>query len=247
MLSAAYTVPGVRRTSILLAAIGLLAGVPAPSSAAPALRGEVIGTSGRGAAIRAVAIGPDAAPRKVLVVGCVHGNECAGGAVTRRLRRLEPPPGVQVWVIDRLNPDGAAAGTRQNARGVDLNRNFPYRWRALGAPGSTFYSGPRAGSEPETRAARTLILRIRPAVSIWFHQHMHVVVRAPGDVALQRHYGRLTGLGLRDLPPYPGTAVSWEHHVLPETTSFVVELARGAMSARAVAAHARAVLSVARG
>jgi len=235
----------VRRTSILLAAIGLLVPAPAAGAASPPLRGLVIGHSVRGNPIRAVAIGPDSAVRKVLVVGCIHGNECAGVAVTRQLRRVAPPPGAQVWVIDQLNPDGAAAGIRQNARGVDINRNFPYRWRPLGAPGSTFYSGPRAGSEPETSAARKLILRIRPAVTIWLHQHLHMVVRAPGDVALQRHYGRLTGLPLRRLPPYPGTASSWQHHALPRTTAFVVELGSGAMRTRAVAAHVRAVRSVA--
>ena len=221
-------------------------GLTAILTAAIALHGMTIGSSVDGAAIRAVAIGPDSAPRKVLVVGCIHGNECAGVAVTRRLRRLEPPPGVQLWVVDRMNPDGAAAGTRQNAHGVDLNRNFPYRWRSQGGPGTTFFSGPRPGSEPETAAARQLILRIRPAVTIWFHQHMHVVVRAPGDTALQRHYGRLTGLPLRTLPAYHGTAVSWQHHVLPHSTAFVVELGAGALTARVLQAHARAVLSVAR-
>jgi murein peptide amidase A len=214
-------------------------------AASIALQGTTIGTSVRGTPIRAVAIGPGA-PHRVLVVGCIHGNECAGVAVTRRLRGVTPPPGVQLWVVDRLNPDGAAAGTRQNARGVDLNRNFPYRWRAQGAPGSTFFGGTRPGSEPETSAARRLILRIRPDVTIWLHQHMHVVVRAPGDLALQRHYGRLTGLPLRTLPAYHGTATSWQHHVLPETTAFVVELGAGTLSARATAAHVRAVLSVAR-
>jgi protein MpaA len=232
MLRAAYYRAGVVLSAILAASI--------------ALQGTTIGTSANGTPIRAVSIGPDA-PRKVLVVGCIHGDECAGVAVTRRLRRVAPPPGVQLWVVDRMNPDGSAAGTRQNARGVDLNRNFPYRWRAQGGPGTTFFSGPRPGSEPETVAARRLILRIRPAVTIWLHQHMHVVVRAPGDVALQRHYGRLTGLPLRRLPPYPGTAVAWQHHALPKTTAFVVELGAGALSARATAAHVRAVLSVAQG
>ena len=79
---------------------------------------------------------------KVLVVGAVHGNEQAGRAVVARLRRARPPRGTALWLVDDANPDGTAAGSRHNANGVDLNRNFPYRW----APQDGVYeSGPRAG------------------------------------------------------------------------------------------------------
>jgi protein MpaA len=116
---------------------------------AAALLATTIGHSVQGRPIVVHRVGPAGAPRKVLVVGCIHGNECAGVAVTRALRKATPPPGVQLLLIDRANPDGSAAGTRGNARGVDLNRNFPFAWRPLGG---VYYSGPRADSEPETRA-----------------------------------------------------------------------------------------------
>ena len=67
-----------------------------------------------------------------------------------------------LWLVPSLNPDGVARGTRQNAHGVDLNRNFAAMWQPTGRPGSTYYAGPRAFSEPETRAARDLIRRIHP-------------------------------------------------------------------------------------
>ena len=60
-----------------------------------------------------------------------------------------------------LNPDGFAHRFRTNAHGVDLNRNSPEHWAGAGA---------RPWSEPETRAIRDLILRERPALSIYYHQ-----------------------------------------------------------------------------
>ena len=84
-----------------------------------------------------------------------------------------------LWVVQDLNPDGLAAGTRQNAHGVDLNRNFGAMWKRIGRHGTFAYSGPRPWSERETRIARSLVLRIHPQVTIWFHQPQ-AIVRAWG-------------------------------------------------------------------
>jgi protein MpaA len=81
-------------------------------------------------------------------------------------------------------------------------------------------------------------------VAIFYHQHLRMVVRERGaDPAIQRGYARRTGLPLRSLPDYRGTAVSWENHVVAGGSAFVVELAAGRADARR---HARAVLAVAR-
>src|SRR5829696_10405946 len=119
---------------------------------APAVAGaETYGTSAAGRPLELERVGDPAAPARVLVVGSIHGNESAGHAVVRRLRALAPPAGVQLWLVERANPDGVVAGTRQNARGIDLNRNFPYRWAGGGRPFDTYFPGRRPGSEPETR------------------------------------------------------------------------------------------------
>jgi N-acetylmuramoyl-L-alanine amidase len=214
-------------------------------AAAPRAR-LAVGRSVRGRPIRALRLGSAAAAKRVLVVGAVHGNEPAGKAVTRRLRRARPPRGVALWLVDDLNPDGAAAGTRQNARGVDLNRNFPYRWRAMGSPFDAHHSGPRPLSEPESRAAARLIRRIRPAASIWYHQALRLVTRSARDPTLEALYARRSGLPHRRLPRYPGTATSWQNRRFRGATAFVVELPGGPLSPGGAVRHARAVLAVAR-
>jgi murein peptide amidase A len=209
-----------------------------------ALLALTIGHSVQGRPIVVHRVGPDEATRKVLVVGCIHGNERAGIAVTRALRSVTPPPGVQLLLIDRANPDGASANTRGNARGVDLNRNFPFAWRPLGG---VYYSGPRPDSEPETRALRAFIRRERPTVSIWFHQHLNFVILQRGaDAALERRYARVAHMRTGRYPQVPGGAPRWEQHLLPNGSAFAVELAAGALPRRRVRANVRAVLAVAR-
>jgi protein MpaA len=199
---------------------------------------HLVGHSVQGRPIIAYELGDSTAARSVLVVGCIHGNECAGTAVVDQLRRLGPLEGVDLWLVPDANPDGRAAGTRGNARGVDLNRNFPHHWRRLGG---AFYSGPRPASEPETRALMRLIRRVRPTVTIWFHQHLNMVVLTRGNLGLQRRFARLAGLRTGYLPGLSGTATGWSNATFPGTTAFVVELPAERLSARATARITRAV------
>ena len=186
--------------------------------------------------------GPQASAR-VLVVGCIHGNECSGRAIVRRLKKVVVPRGVELLLVPTLNPDGAKVGTRQNARGVDLNRNFGRGWRGGGEPWDTYYPGPRPFSEPETRVARDLVEDTRPHVTIWYHQAMALVAKQDRHVRTQRRYARRVGLPLRRLERLPGTASRWQNHRWPGHLSFAVELPGGALSWDSVKRHARAVLA----
>jgi hypothetical protein len=214
-------------------------------SAALVRRRVHLGRSARGREIEAVELGDPSALRKILVVGAIHGNETAGIRLARRLERGPAPTGIDMWIVDDLNPDGTAAHTRQNARGVDLNRNFPWHWTRIGSPGDQQYSGRRRLSEPETRIARALIRRVRPRITIWFHQPLALVDRSGGDVAIERRFAKLTSLPLRHITPYPGTATSWQNRRFPRTTAFVVELPPGPLTAHRRERFGRAVLEVA--
>jgi protein MpaA len=202
----------------------------------------LLGRSVDGRPIAAYEVGDTDSQFRELVVGCIHGNECAGVAIARQLEDVSPQ-GVDLWIIPVLNPDGAARDTRGNAQGVDLNRNFPWRWRPLRG---LFYSGPRPLSEPESQIAYRLLRRLRPEISIWFHQHMNLVDESGGNAAVERRFAALVGLPLARLSREPGSAVGWENHAFPRTTAFVVELPPGSLAPPAAERYADAVLEVAR-
>jgi protein MpaA len=226
------------QTVARVALVALVLGTSCAASVAAAARRVVLGRSVDGRLIVAYEVGTPGSQRRALVVGCIHGSEPAGIAVAERLERSSPR-GVDLWIVPVLNPDGVDAGTRGNARGVDLNRNFPWRWRQLTG---LFYSGPRPLSEPESRIAYRLIRQLRPQVSVWFHQHLDVVDESGGNVAIERRFASLVGLPAARLAREPGSVVGWENHAFPGTTAFVVELPAGALSASSVARYARAAL-----
>jgi protein MpaA len=209
------------------------------------VRRFTIGRSVRGRRIDAIEVSAPGAVKAVLVFGCIDGDEPAGIAIARRLLTARPPAKSALWIVPDLNPDGVAADTRVNAHLVDLNRNFPWHWRPLGPPGDPQYAGPRPLSEPESRAAHDLILRVRPRITIWFHQHANLVDLSGGDPRIERRFASLVGLPVVRLARYPGSAASWSNSVLRGTTAFVVELPAGSLSRASVTRYAHAVLTLA--
>jgi protein MpaA len=226
----------------LLITAGVAAGLAhGQSNEYPVLR-QLIGRSVRGRPIYAYGLGPPGG-LPVLVVGCTHGDESAGMAIVTALRRLLPPIGVEMWLVPTINPDGVAARTTGNAHGVNLNRNFPYAWRHLGGIGR-YNSGPRSLSEPETRALHQFLLRVKPRLAVFFHQHLSVVDDSQGSHSLERAFGRLVGLPLRPLPDYGGSITNWENHHFPGSTAFVTELPAGRLTRARAVRYAHAVLAI---
>lgn len=186
--------------------------------------------------------------RAVLVVGVIHGNEPAGEEIARRLLDAEVPDGVELWVVPTMNPDGQLRGIRQNARRVDLNRNFPERWDVLGEPGDWQYGGPWPASEPETQAMLRLAELVAPDLVLWYHQDLFRISPASGrEGAVRERYAALTGLPIIPVTggTYTGTASIWSRSITaPDGVGFTVELG-GTLSAEEAQRHADAVLTVA--
>jgi murein peptide amidase A len=205
-----------------------------------------VGSSVEKRAITAFRQGSRGAPIRILVVGQLHGDEPGGVEVVKALRRLRAPRGVAVWTVRSINPDGAERETRKNAREVDLNRNFPRGWRPSRRE-SRYYGGRRPLSQPESRAAARLIRRLRPDVTVWYHEPYDFVVEAPGtDPHIWRRYARLADMDIERLPKYPGTATRWQNHRFPLEDAFVVELPGRRVDERVARRHARAVVELGR-
>jgi protein MpaA len=137
-------------------------------------------------------------PLAGLLTAGQHGEEAHTHLLARRL--LERVPGGETrWaVISCLNPDGLLAGTRQNAAGVDLNRNFPAAaWQAEPTfsypPGiaperrvrehrtNRSLPGTHPASEPETRGVIELVERLRPPLVVDLHSPLELIF-VQGDV-----------------------------------------------------------------
>lgn len=219
---------------------------PVPASvrdpAIVASRTMRLGRSESGRPIDVVRAG-DPRGTRVLVVGCIHGNECAGIAVAEALGRTRTR--ADVWIVPDLNPDGRARDTRQDARGVDLNANWSSQWHGGGRPWDVYYPGPRPFSERETRLARDLIVRIRPRVTIWYHQHMNVVWAWGPSSAAGHLLARAAGMRFYHHPWVAGSAANWQNHHQPGSAAFTVELPAGRLSPQQTRRQVRAVLQLA--
>lgn len=149
--------------------------------------------------------------RTVLLLGAIHGDEPGSHELVRDFERwIASRPGelanLRLVVASPCNPDGLLAGTRHNANGIDLNRNFPSR---------NFRPSRRRGSkplsEPESRFVQELLARFPPVLVISVHQPRRSVnydgpARALAE-AMARHNGYRVEASVGY--PTPGSLGSW--------------------------------------
>lgn len=108
--------------------------------------------------------------RPLLVVGGVHGDEPTSveAVVELALWLRARPPTRDIWVMPAMNPDGLVRRTKNSARDVDLNRNFPARnFVTQHRPG--YCPGPAPLSEPETQVLAALLESVAPEAVVAVH------------------------------------------------------------------------------
>lgn len=179
-----------------------------PVTPRPPTARTVIGTSVEGRPIDAIRIGPDV-PGGVLVLASIHGSEPAGTPLLRELERalaLHPDAWSTepITLVPIANPDGYARRSRTNARGVDLNRNFP---------SANFATSERHGdaplSEPESRALERFVVERRPRRIVSIHQPLACIDwDGPGEDVV-RDAAAFGALPVQRLGSRPGSLGSW--------------------------------------
>lgn len=236
--------------SIMFVAAGGAPGASAdsqPVSTTSIISSRIIGTSVEGRPIEAFRRGTPGGT-VVLVIGVIHGDEVAGLGIVNNLMTIDIPAGIDLWLVPSMNPDGAAHVTHTNANRVDLNRNFPYRWRKIFQLGSEQYSGTARSSEPETRAMVKFIREIKPELGIWYHQDLFRISPGTGtDGEIRARYSQLTGIPLKRITggTYYGIAATWQKNAIPNSYAFVVELGPTPVSPKQITLNTKAVLGVA--
>jgi carboxypeptidase T len=143
---------------------------------------------------------------KLLFLGCHHAREWISVEVAYRLAEHLVSSAntmsvrdwlqrAEIWVAPMVNPDGHDYSRtrdrlwRKNRRvnadgsvGVDPNRNYGYMWGTLNVntsshvPSDETYVGPRAFSEPETRAVRDLVGRELFRGVITYHSYSQLIL-----------------------------------------------------------------------
>lgn len=144
-------------------------GSPRPPSQRVEFQRMVIGQSVEGRPIHCEMYGRSGG-ETVLIMASIHGTERAGTPLVRRLgQHLRENPDLLddrlVLLIPQTNPDGFAKKTRGNARGVDLNRNFPAKNFS-----ARRQHGPQPLSEPESRALHALLAEYQPDRIVTLHE-----------------------------------------------------------------------------
>ena len=177
-------------------------GIPAPPLPAGWVT-QSIGTSVLGREITLLHRPVENERVRVVVIGAVHGNEPVDPPIVRALVDVPLPADVEVWLVPEMNPDGVAAGTRANANGVDLNRNFGWGW-------ASYDGGPAPFSEPETTAVANLVLSVAPHMVVWVHQPLGYIssIGSTPD-AFEEAWSRGSGVRVRRDVTQHGGGESW--------------------------------------
>jgi protein MpaA len=168
---------------------------------------RIVGTSIQNRPIMCLVLGDGS--DVTFIMSSIHGNEAAGTPLVRRLAaHLRQQPeilnGRKVVLMAVANPDGMVNGTRHNAKGVDLNRNFEAANRV-----NSKETGLTSLSEPEARVIQQLILDYKPDRIVSIHQPLNCIdYDGPARILADR-MGQYCAIPVKKLGAMPGSLGSY--------------------------------------
>jgi protein MpaA len=143
------------------------------------------------------------------ILATIHGDEPAGTPLVHKLsdylvQNRYLLENRKVVLLPLANPDGFAANTRYNVRGVDLNRNFT----AANRVNNTKY-GKSALSEPESQIIAHLIDQHMPDRIVTIHQPLACMDYDGPSLPLAVHMARCCDLPVKRIGAQPGSLGSY--------------------------------------
>jgi len=192
--------------------VGELPTLVLPPAEAPPAQHRLVGRSiqGRPIMIQILGQGDDT----VLVMGAIHGNEPASATLVNGLvdylrSNRDLLEGRRVVLLPVANPDGLAAGTRENIRRIDLNRNFETANRV-----DDETNGLRPLSEPESRALQSVLKDYNPSRIVSIHQPLTCIDYDGPGRALAARMAQYCDLPMKKLGAKPGSLGSYTGETL---------------------------------
>ena len=197
----------------------------------------VFGHSEMGRELVCVRIGDEAAEKSLLITFGVHGFEGAydrDGQMLADIAQLvighydaypEELCGHALYVVPCVNPDGLAEGTtedgfgRMNANAIDINRDFPAKWKPMNS--ARYRTGDAPFATAEARAIRDLVETIRPTYGVDVHGWIHGVY---GSRDLAKVFQKSFGFSKRREYQSGGKLSQWMEEVME--AAVLIELPR---------------------
>ena len=148
---------------------------------------------------------------QVLVVGQVHGDECASALLVNEFRQ-KPPENYGLWLIPTLNPEGHFRGTRTNGSGLDINRDGLVQ------------------SAPETKALMAFTELVTPDLTVYLHSPLNWIGYFNGSLAKSVGSQLVSALGMDVLytsgtnPPESAFLWQGQNAVVPGQQSILIEM-----------------------
>ena len=141
--------------------------------------------------------------------GGVHGDEPEGVDLAWQLKKyldknISNYPHQKIIVVPNCNPDGFEKNQRVNARGIDLNRNFPTQDWTPRHTELKYNPGKTSGSEPEVQALIHLMESHPPKTIVSFHSLIPHQINYDGPARQLAHeMAKKNGYPVTDHIGYP--------------------------------------------